>query len=142
MGNTAAIPEVNQICTRAARRVLLVDDNVAGAQTMKILLEMEGVEVTVVATGEEAIRVYDDLRPSLVLLDIGLPDIDGCDLARRILASSGEEKPLLIAVSGWGDEVTRARAMDAGVEHFFSKPVKFEELESIVLARINEPAID
>lgn len=142
MGNTAAIPEVNQICTRAARRVLLVDDNVAGAQTMKILLEMEGVEVTVVATGEEAIRVYDDLRPSLVPLDIGLPDIDGCDLARRILASSGEEKPLLIAVSGWGDEVTRARAMDAGVEHFFSKPVKFEELESIVLARINEPAID
>lgn len=142
MGNTAAIPEVNQICTRAARRVLLVDDNVAGAQTMKILFEMEGVEVTVVATGEEAIRVYDDLRPSLVLLDIGLPDIDGCDLARRILASSGAEKPLLIAVSGWGDEVTRARAMDAGVEHFFSKPVKFEELESIVLARINEPAID
>lgn len=142
MGNAAANPEVSEPRAEAVRRVLLVDDNVAGAQTMKILLEMEGVEVTVVATGEEAIRVYDDLRPSLVLLDIGLPDIDGCDLARRILASSGEEKPLLIAVSGWGDEVTRARAMDAGVEHFFSKPVKFEELESIVLARINEPAID
>ena len=142
MGNTAAKPEVSEPRAEAVRRVLLVDDNVAGAQTMKILLEMEGIEVTVASTGEAALKAYDSLRPCLVLLDIGLPDVDGCDLARRILSSCGVEKPVMIAISGWGDEVTRARAVDAGVDYFFSKPVKFEELESVVLDQINQPVLD
>jgi CheY-like chemotaxis protein len=117
------------------KRILLVDDNLAGAQTMRMLLEMDGYQVTVAATGREALEIYRTLLPSIVLLDIGLPDIDGYQVARDIRECEVSQNPMLIAVSGWGDEVARTRAFDAGFEHYLAKPIQFELLEELVQAR-------
>ena len=113
-------------------RLLLVDDNLAGAQTMRMLLEMDGYEVCVAATGLEALEMYRALLPSIVLLDIGLPDIDGFQVARDIRCIETSHPIRLVAISGWGDEVSRARAFEAGFEHYLSKPVQLERLGELV----------
>ena len=116
-------------------RILLVDDNLAGAQTMRMLLEMDGYEVVVATTGSEALEMYRALLPPIVLLDIGLPDIDGFQVARDIRRIETSHPIRLIAISGWGDKVSRARALEAGFEDYLSKPVQFERLGELVKVR-------
>ena len=114
------------------KRILLVDDNLAGAQTMRLLLELDGYEVIVAPTGREALALYRALLPPIVLLDIGLPDIDGYQVARDIRRSATTHNPLLVAISGWGDDGARVRALEAGFEHYLSKPIQFEELGELL----------
>jgi DNA-binding response OmpR family regulator len=132
MGNIAERIDPGFAQDSSPKKILLVDDNLAGAQTMRLLLEMEGFEVVVAPTGEAAIKAYPELRPSIVLLDIGLPDIDGCEVARRLGEMTNGIKPRFVAVSGWADEMTRARAQECGIEHYLSKPLRFEDLEELI----------
>jgi CheY-like chemotaxis protein len=117
-------------------RVLVVDDNVDAARTMAMLLELEGYQVECAFDGQQALDCVRDRPPDALLLDIGLPRLDGLEVARRLRAQSGEaaRKRLLVAVSGYGRDQDRAQALQAGFDLHFTKPADPEQLLR-VLAR-------
>jgi PAS domain S-box-containing protein len=131
----ATVPERSRAAPRAlvARRVLIVDDNIDAASALKALLTSLGHETLVVHEGPQAIEATQAFRPDIVLLDIGLPGMDGYEVARR-LAPFRQERPLrIIAVTGWGQEADRQRSKEAGFDVHLVKPVEPE-----VLARLLE----
>jgi signal transduction histidine kinase/CheY-like chemotaxis protein len=109
--------------TGDSRRVLVVDDNYDAASTLAMVLQYEEFVTSVVGDGAEAIRAVEKLQPEIVLLDIGLPGIDGYEVARRVreLPSGGDI--LLIAITGYGQPGDRARAFESGFDHHLVKPV-------------------
>jgi CheY-like chemotaxis protein len=109
-----------------SRRVLVVDDNSDAAQMLEFLLTTENHTVRTAINGNDALIVADKFDPEVVLLDIGLPDLDGYEVARRLRQKNPSS--LLIAVSGWGQEEDRRRALEAGFDYHLVKPVEFEEL--------------
>jgi CheY-like chemotaxis protein len=115
---------------------LVVDDNVDAARTMAMLLELEGYQVECAFDGQQALDCVRDRPPDALLLDIGLPRLDGLEVARRLRAQSGEaaRKRLLVAVSGYGRDQDRAQALQAGFDLHFTKPADPEQLLQ-VLAR-------
>jgi CheY-like chemotaxis protein len=115
---------------------LVVDDNVDAARTMAMLLELEGYQVECAFDGQHALDCLRDRPPDALLLDIGLPRLDGLEVARRLRAQSGEaaRKRLLVAVSGYGRDQDRAQALQAGFDLHFTKPADPEQLLQ-VLAR-------
>jgi CheY-like chemotaxis protein len=107
------------------RRVLVVDDNHDAAISLASLMSMCGADATAVYSGAEALAHLDASDPSLLFIDIGMPAMDGCELARRIRqrkAGSGQHR-LLIAVTGWGQPRDRAATRAAGFDHHLTKPV-------------------
>jgi PAS domain S-box-containing protein len=109
--------------------VLVVDDNVDSAQSMAQLLAILGYRTWTAHDGQEALQVAGDMRPEAVVLDLGLPKLSGLDVARRVRASPGwGRQVLLIALSGWGQEEDREMTREAGFDHHFVKPVEVEEL--------------
>ena len=118
---------------RTLPKILLVDDNVAAAQTMAMLIGMNGYEVVVAEDGSSALREYERMSPDIVLLDIGLPDINGHEVAKRIRASSGSAAPVLVAVTGWEREDMHPGCGDCTEFDFFlTKPVNFDDLDKIL----------
>ena len=116
----------------AARRVLIVDDNADAADSLCALLQMSGHEVKSVYRGADALREMIVFHPDVVLLDIGLPDLDGYEIARRAHASLGERCPNLVALSGWGREEDRELAFEAGIPVHLTKPVDVTMLERVL----------
>jgi CheY-like chemotaxis protein len=112
--------------TMASRRILVVDDNRDMAVTLAMLLKLAGHQTTVAHNGQEALAMLDDAQPDVVLLDIGLPEMDGYELARRIRALRGDLH--LIAVSGYGQAEDRIRSREAGFDEHFIKPVDPQSL--------------
>jgi PAS domain S-box-containing protein len=108
-------------------RILVVDDNVDMAQTTALLLNTLGHDVRVAYDGPQALEVAASHRPEVVLLDIGLPGMDGYVVAKE-LRQRGLEKSLLVAVSGYGQEEDRRRSREAGFDHHLMKPVEFSNL--------------
>ena len=106
------------------RRVLIADDNRDAAESLAILLRLEGHDVTVVNNGREALSAFQAVVPEVVLLDIGMPELDGYEVARLIRQRAAGGDALLIAVTGWGQESDKARAVAAGFNHHFTKPVE------------------
>jgi PAS domain S-box-containing protein len=104
-------------------RVLVVDDNEDSAAGLGILLEMTGNEVRTAHDGIEALGAAESFRPHVVLLDIGLPKMDGYDVARTIRRQPWGERTVLIAVTGWGEASDRLRSGEAGFDHHLVKPV-------------------
>jgi PAS domain S-box-containing protein len=113
-----------------ARRILVVDDNVDAAQTVAELLTLLGNEVQVVHDGLSAVSAAAGMKPDTVLLDIGLPGIDGYEAARRIRAASGAGIRL-IALTGWGQDKDRQQASAAGFDAHWVKPVSLDKLKSL-----------
>jgi signal transduction histidine kinase/CheY-like chemotaxis protein len=111
--------------------VLLVDDNEAAAQSLGKLLSLKGYDVSLAYTGDEAIRKAARLTPDGVILDIGLPDMEGYEVARRIRAGGGKQ-PFLIALTGYGQEGDKAKAQNAGFDAHLTKPVGLKELEPVL----------
>jgi signal transduction histidine kinase/DNA-binding response OmpR family regulator len=103
-------------------RVLIVDDLKAAADSMRILLEMKNYSVEIAYDGVAALEVAQSFRPDVILLDIGLPNMDGYEVARRLRATSQAGVPLLIALTGYGQPADRQKAMDAGFDHHLIKP--------------------
>jgi len=111
--------------------VLIVDDNQDSAEMLQVLLGMLGHTVFVAHTGRGAVESVASARPHVVLLDIGLPDISGYDVAREIRAS--DAAPLrLIALTGWGREEVAQQAADAGFDQYLTKPADPALLEKIL----------
>jgi PAS domain S-box-containing protein len=115
-----------------ARRVLVVDDNVDAAESLAMLLRIDGHDVRTAHDGDAALREVEAFRPDVVLLDLGLPGMDGCETARRVRAGSGGEQVLLVAVTGWGQAEDRQRTRAAGFDHHLVKPLDAESLPLIL----------
>jgi CheY-like chemotaxis protein len=110
------------------RRVLIVDDNVDAAVTMQLLLTSMGHETSVAGTGIEALERAAEFRPDVVLLDIGLPGLDGYEVARRLRALEGQKPLRIVAVTGWGQQGDKDKAQEAGFDLHLVKPVGPDEL--------------
>ena len=108
---------------RLSQGVLIVDDNVDAAESLRVSLELFGHVARAVHAGEAALEELDDFRPDLVLLDIGLPDIDGYEVARRLRQRWGADCPKLVALSGFGRKEDKQRATEAGIDAYLTKPV-------------------
>jgi hypothetical protein len=113
-------------------RVLVVDDNVDSATSLTMLLQTMGFEAESAHDGMEALEAVERLAPDTVLLDIGLPRLNGYEVARRLRERGGRQ--LLIALTGWGQEEDRERARAAGFDHHLVKPVDLEQLSRILQA--------
>src|SRR4028119_138578 len=111
---------------RSGRRVLVVDDNVDSAESMSMLLELSGHEVYLAHDGEQALAEFERPRPDAVLLDIGLPKLDGFEVARRLRSDDRNRDLLLIALTGYGKDDDRSRGRDAGFDHHLVKPAEPE----------------
>jgi signal transduction histidine kinase/ActR/RegA family two-component response regulator len=116
------------------RKVLVVDDNVDAADTLGALLGMDGFAVSTVYDGVAALAQVRAAAPDTVIMDIGMPGMDGYDAARRIRQQPGGENILLIALTGWGQANDRKRASDAGFDHHLVKPVDYDMLMSCLQA--------
>ena len=88
--------------------------------------------VSVVHCGEDAIHYFNQHNPDMILLDIGLPDMSGYDVARRIRSSHLGHAPFIMAVTGWGSEQDQDRAREAGCDLHMTKPINFERLEQVL----------
>jgi CheY-like chemotaxis protein len=115
------------------RRVLVVDDNEDAADTMRMLLELMGHDARTAYNGPAALRVAHEMRPQLVLLDIGMPGMNGYQVAARLRASEETRDAVLVAVTGWGQAEDRQRSHDAGFDHHLVKPAEPAML-SVLLA--------
>jgi signal transduction histidine kinase len=120
----------------SALRMMVVDDNADAAHTLAMFLEAEGHDVIVEYDAENALARARDMAPRVCLLDIGLPDTDGNELARRLRSMPETAKAVLIAVTGYGQEHDRKKSLAAGFDYHFVKPVDTSKL-AIVLAEIS-----
>ena len=109
--------------TLPARRLLVVDDNADAAQTLATLLSLHGQEARAAFSAEEALQVVQEWPPDVAVLDIGLPDLNGYELCRRIRTRPWGARPLLIACTGWGQREDIDRALDSGFDFHLVKPV-------------------
>ena len=118
---------------KAQQRVLVVDDNVDNAQGLAMLLEMTGHAARLAHDGPAAVQAAIDYQPDVVLLDIGLPGLDGYKVAQRIRQQAGLENVVLVALTGYGQDSDRQRSQDAGFDHHLVKPANFSEIEKILV---------
>ena len=119
-------------------RVLVVDDNVDAAESIAMLLSLEGYEVHSVHTAQEALDVAQSFQPQLVLLDIGLPGMDGYEVARRLRTQQRIERLHLVAITGYGQQSDRERAREAGFDEHLVKPVDPDALREVLGAIASE----
>ena len=116
----------------AARRILIVDDNADSAMSLALLLQALGHEVHTAADGPGALKAAEARRPELVLLDIGMPGMNGYDACRQLRAQPWARGATLVALSGWGQDEHKARARAAGFDHYLVKPVDLEALRRLL----------
>lgn len=113
-------------------RILVVDDNKDSADSLGMLLRLKGNEVRIAHDGLEAVRVAETFHPELVLLDIGLPKLNGYDVARHIRQQPWSKDAILVALTGWGQEEDRRRSKEAGFDFHIVKPLELSGLESLL----------
>ena len=118
-------------------RVLVVDDNVHAAQTMAMLIETLGHEVRTAYDGGDALVVALNSKPHVVLLDIGLPVLNGYEVAKRIRQQSAGQNTVIAAMTGYGQQIDRERSREAGFDHHLVKPADFAQVKQI-LATVSE----
>jgi CheY-like chemotaxis protein len=128
----------SSVSATAPQRVLVVDDNEDIAESTSRLLALSGHEVKVALNGEQALRLAASFHPTTVLLDIGMPGLDGYQLCRKFRA--GLVGATLVAVTGYGEPQNRAHAKEAGFDHYLLKPVALETLESLLKQPACSPA--
>jgi CheY-like chemotaxis protein len=114
--------------------VLIVDDDVDTAMSLALLLELEGQHAHFATDGVGALDAFEKILPDLVLLDIGLPGLDGYEVARRMRASPCGCHALLVAVTGWTQAEVRQRSRDAGCDYHFVKPIDLGMLRDLLPA--------
>lgn len=117
------------------RRILLADDNSEFAEMYAQMLESRGHDVRVAHDGASAVEMTREFGPDVILTDIGLPELDGFEVARRLRSQHETSEVLLIALSGRTGEEDRRRAMEAGFDHYLTKPVRFAEVERLLVSQ-------
>ncbi|MFO1433083.1 MAG: ATP-binding protein [Candidatus Competibacteraceae bacterium] len=141
-----ALPQVEQvqdngrpiqgasIGSAAGRKILMVEDHIAEAQTLEQVLQLAGHQVRVVYDGHSALKAAQRDPPEIVILDIGLPDIDGYEVARRLRGELGLDHILLIAMTGYGHDEARRQSREAGIDYHLVKPADPEALLTLLAA--------
>jgi CheY-like chemotaxis protein len=116
----------------AAKRVLVVDDNIDAADTLAMLLRSLGHQTRVAYDGAAALAMADEFSPEVVLLDIGMPGLNGYEVARQ-LRSRRQQRIKIVAITGWGTAADRVRSADAGFDVHLVKPVDVTDLRQILI---------
>jgi len=122
-----AVRKADRVC-----RVMVVDDNIDAAESVAMYLRLEGHEVKVVTDAHHAISSATVFAPQVAVLDIGLPELDGYYLARRLRQQQAGGELTLIALTGYGQKEDRERALEAGFDHFFVKPTDPREIQAAI----------
>ena len=122
----------------AKLRVLVTDDMIDNAESIQLLLQIEGHDVEIATSGRECLEKATSFHPDVVLLDVGLPDINGYEVARRLRADPHGKRMTLAAVTGWGSQEDRRLSASAGFDRHFTKPVAFEELIAFLAEKFGE----
>ena len=135
-GSPASVPRMATEASTvlAARRVLVVDDNRDAAQSLGMLLQLLGADVHVVYNGPDALQALAAYKPAVVLLDIGMPGMDGHEVARRIRQQAGFQDVTLIALTGWGQVEDRQRSQAAGFDYHLIKPADVSTLQTLLMS--------
>jgi CheY-like chemotaxis protein len=115
-----------------SRQILVVDDNVDSAVAFSVFLEHSGHRTRVAHDGMAALAVANEFRPDVILLDIGLPGMDGHETARAIRQQPWAKELTIIATSGWGQESDKQRSRDVGIDHHLVKPVDLSALMQLL----------
>jgi CheY-like chemotaxis protein len=131
-GAARALPEASVAASFPARRILIVDDNRDAADTLGELLRALGATVSVAHSGRGALDAMASFRPDAVVLDIGMPEMDGYEVARRIRSMAAHRDVKLIALTGWGQESDHRRTQAAGFDHHVVKPPDVERLRELL----------
>ena len=114
------------------RRILVVDDNLDSAESLALLLGLQGHEVSTATDGPAAVTAARSFRPEIVFLDIGLPRMDGYEVARRMRTEPGLTGVTLIAMTGYGREEDVRRALESGFDRHLVKPLDFAQLGALL----------
>ena len=132
-GDGDAEPMKERLASRLSRRqILVVDDNRDAARSLSLVLGMLGADVHLAHDGVAALEAVERVSPSVVLLDIGMPGMDGYEVARRIRASAIGGRPVLVALTGWGQDEDKRRSSQAGFDHHITKPIDLAHLENLL----------
>jgi signal transduction histidine kinase/CheY-like chemotaxis protein len=113
-------------------RILIVDDSPDAVTTMKLLLDVRGHDTRTASTGPKALAAFDEFHPHVILLDIGMPEMDGYEIAKRLRKSEDGDQVKIIATTGYGRDEDRHRATEAGFDYYLTKPVNFRTLEELL----------
>jgi len=116
-------------------RILIADDNRDSAESLSLMLELTGYETWIAHDGLEAVQTAMTHHPDAALLDIGMPKVNGYEAARRIREQPWGKRMLLIAITGWGQEDDKKRALEAGFDHHVTKPVHLPDLERLLASQ-------
>lgn len=114
------------------KRILVIDDNVDATDSLSLLLEFSGHTTDKAYDGVSGIKTAEEFKPEIILLDIGLPDINGYEVAKKIRQSPWGKSMYLIATTGWGQDKDKQLAIDAGFDKHLTKPINFQELNSLL----------
>ncbi len=122
-------------------RILVADDNRDAAASLATLLSLDGHEISVAYDGQAALTSAESFRPDVALLDIGMPNLNGYEVAQSIRATAWGRTIMLVAVTGWGQSEDKRRALEAGFDHHFTKPLDLEAFSTFLndaLARLRD----
>jgi PAS domain S-box-containing protein len=119
----------------APLRILVVDDNRDSAETLTMLLELMGNEMSAAYDGEQAVAIANEIKPDVVLLDIGLPKMNGYEVARQIRQQPWGSNPILVAITGWGQSEDKDLSRESGFDHHLVKPVDHDHLLKLIQKR-------
>lgn len=128
------------LAAHARRRVLVVDDNRASADTLGLLLTLSGFDVRMAYEGRDAVRQANDWRPDAVVMDIGMPDLNGYEACRRMRADAGGRPMLLVALTGWGGAEDKAASRNAGFDLHLVKPVDPDGMAGLLSSQLASQA--
>jgi two-component system, sensor histidine kinase len=121
------------------RRILVVEDNDDAREMLRTALTLDGHDVHEAADGRTGLEMATALRPDVALIDVGLPGLDGYEIARRLATIQGRESMRLIAITGYGQTEDRRRALEAGFDAHLTKPVEPEQLADLIASASHRP---
>jgi CheY-like chemotaxis protein/nitrogen-specific signal transduction histidine kinase len=127
--NTSGVPRPGAI---APQRILVVDDNTDAAEALSNVLELYGHDTRFATSGPQALAELEHFKPQIAVLDIGMPHMNGYEVARRFRATDEGQRMLLFAATGWGQEKDKAMAKEAGFDRHLTKPVAVEKLLALI----------
>lgn len=133
----ADVPKISKPSAQAFR-ILVIDDNIDAAQSMTMALELLGYEAQTAHDGHSGLQSAERFQPDAILLDIGLPDLNGYEVARRIRSSLPGKDVFLIAATGWGQEADKHLALTAGCDCHLTKPVDFNKLQGLLVQHLGQ----
>jgi CheY-like chemotaxis protein len=130
--NPSVLPSGDNRLAGPHRRILVVDDNVDSAKTMSLMLGVLGNEVATAYDGLQALEEVARFHPDVILMDVGMPHLNGYEAARRIRESSACNGLKIVALTGWGQETDRQKSFEAGCDAHLVKPVSLDDLNKLL----------